>query len=146
MLPALALALFLSAQSTPLPNGSAGTQANSPARCENPDKNGRYHIGCGVKAPQVIYKVEPEFSEEARKKKITGRSTIGFTLDVNGRPTNIHVLYSASEGLNKKAQKAGLSLDKKAMEAVAQYKFTPATFNGRPVPIDLDVEINFQIF
>jgi TonB family protein len=91
--------------------------------------------------------VEPEFSEEARNKKVTGAiCTIGLTVDIDGRPTNIHIIHSAAEQLNKKMQKVGVSLDKKAMEAVAQYKFTPATFKGQPVPVDVNVELNFQIF
>ena len=32
------------------------------------------------------------------------------------------------------------------MEAVSQYKFTPAMLNGRPVPVQVNVEVNFQIF
>lgn len=67
-------------------------------------------------------------------------------MDIDGRPTNIHIVHSAAEELNKKKQKAGLSLDQKAMEAVAQYKFTPATFKGQPVPLDINVEISFQIY
>ena len=147
MLPALALALFFStAQTIPPSSDSTATRANQPAPCENPDKNGNYRIACGVKPPQLTYKVEPEFSEEARKKKVAATTTIGFTVDVNGRPTNIHIMQSASEGLSGKLQKVGISLDRKAMEAVAQYRFTPATLKGQPVPVEVKVEINFQIF
>jgi len=143
MLPLLVLLLFVpQASPAPVPE----TQAQPSVRCENPGKDGRYHIGCGVKPPELIYKVEPEFSEEARKKKVAATTKISFTVDVNGRPTDIHVVRSASEGLNKKIQKVGLSLDQKAMEAVAKYRFTPATFNGQPVPVEVNVEINFQIF
>jgi protein TonB len=144
MVPGLVLALFLSNPQTPAPTT---TESQPSAPCENPDKDGKYHVRCGVKAPEVIYKVEPEFSEEARKKKVTAAiCTIGLTVDIDGRPTNIHIVHSAAEELNKKKQKAGLSLDQKAMEAVAQYKFTPAAFKGRPVPVHIKIEINFQIF
>lgn len=145
MITGLVLALsLLNPQTSPTP--TITSPGRPPAPCENPDKDGKYHIGCGVKGPEVVYKVEPEFSNEARKKKIAGTTTIGLTVDVNGRPKDIHVVHSAAEEMNKKLQKAGLSLDQKAMEAVAQYKFTPATYKGQPVPIDVNVEINFQIF
>ena len=40
----------------------------------------------------------------------------------------------------------GMGLDDKAVEAVKQYKFKPAMENGKPVLVELNVEVNFQIF
>jgi protein TonB len=40
----------------------------------------------------------------------------------------------------------GMGLDEKAVEAVRQYKFKPAMQNGKPVPVDLYIDVNFQIF
>jgi protein TonB len=40
----------------------------------------------------------------------------------------------------------GMGLDEKAKEAVQQYRFKPAMENGKPVPVELNVEVNFQIF
>jgi hypothetical protein len=37
-------------------------------------------------------------------------------------------------------------LDQKAVEAASKYRFKPATFQGIPVPFDLNIELNFQIF
>jgi len=37
-------------------------------------------------------------------------------------------------------------MNKNAVDAVSQYKFEPATEGGRPVPVDLNVEVNFKIF
>ena len=39
----------------------------------------------------------------------------------------------------------GMGLDQNAAAAVRQYQFRPATFNGRPVGVELNVEVNFQI-
>jgi len=39
----------------------------------------------------------------------------------------------------------GLGLDEKAIEAVRQYKFKPAMENGKPVVVEMHVEVNFQI-
>jgi protein TonB len=41
---------------------------------------------------------------------------------------------------------AGLGLDEKALAAVQQYKFSPAMQDGKPVKVDLYVDVNFQIF
>jgi protein TonB len=39
-----------------------------------------------------------------------------------------------------------MGLDEKAVEAVRQYRFKPAMKDGRPVPVEIYVEVNFQIF
>lgn len=47
---------------------------------------------------------------------------------------------------DKKGRELAGSLDPKAVEAVRQYRFEPGTFDGKPVPVELNVEVNFQIF
>jgi periplasmic protein TonB len=92
-------------------------------------------IGGGVSQPEVLYQVEPEFSEEARKAKFMGSVLVGLVVDTSGRPQSVHIVRGV-----------GMGLDEKAMEAVRQYKFKPAMENGKPVPVELNVEVNFQIF
>uniref|UniRef100_E6QMF1 TonB-like protein n=1 Tax=mine drainage metagenome TaxID=410659 RepID=E6QMF1_9ZZZZ len=98
---------------------------------------GVYRVGNGVSAPKVTYSVEAEFSDEARRAKYEGTVLIGLIVDAQGNPQNVHVVRSL-----------GMGLDEKAMEAVRQYKFKPA-FNkqlGKPVPVMMDVEVNFRLF
>jgi protein TonB len=92
-------------------------------------------IGGGVSAPVLIFQVEPEFSEEARKAKAAGNVLVNLIVDQNGRPVNVHVIRGV-----------GMGLDEKAVEAVRQYKFKPAMEGGKPVAVELNVEVNFQIF
>jgi protein TonB len=96
---------------------------------------GLRHIGGGVSSPELIYKVDPEFSEEARKAKFMGIVLVNLIVDQNGNPVNVHVLRGV-----------GMGLDDKAVEAVKQYKFKPAREGGKPVAVELNVEVNFQIF
>jgi protein TonB len=104
--------------------GSGGNTGGGPRR-----------IGGGVSAPQVIYQVEPEFSEEARKAKVAGNVLVNLWVDTNGLPSHVHVIRGV-----------GMGLDEKAVEAVKQYKFKPAMENGKPVLVELNIEVNFQIF
>lgn len=92
-------------------------------------------IGGGVSAPVVLFAPEPEFSEEARKAKVAGNVLVYLQVDATGRPTHVRVLRGI-----------GLGLDEKALEAVRQYKFKPAMENGHPVAVEMNVEVNFQIF
>jgi protein TonB len=104
--------------------GSGGNTGGGPRR-----------IGGGVSAPQVIYMVEPEFSEEARKAKVAGNVLVNLWVDTNGNPSHVRVIRGV-----------GMGLDEKAVEAVKQYKFKPAMENGKPVLVELNIEVNFQIF
>jgi protein TonB len=92
-------------------------------------------IGGGVSAPVALYTPDPEFSEEARKAKVAGNVLVTLIVDASGRPQNVHVLRGI-----------GMGLDEKAVEAVRLYKFKPAMENGHPVPVQMNVEVNFQIF
>ena len=92
-------------------------------------------IGGSVSAPVVLYQPEPEFSEEARKAKVAGNVLVYLQVDASGRPQHVRVLRGI-----------GLGLDEKAVEAVRQYKFKPAMKNGQPVTVEMNVEVNFQIF
>jgi TonB family protein len=92
-------------------------------------------IGNGVSAPMVIYQVEPQFSQEASQAKFMGVVLLNLIVDQDGLPQNVHVVRGV-----------GMGLDEKAVEAVRQYKFKPAMENGSPVPVSINVEVNFQIF
>lgn len=98
---------------------------------------GVYQVGNGVSAPSVVYSVQAEFSDEARRAKYEGAVLIGLIVDAQGRPQNVHVVRSL-----------GMGLDEKALEAVRQYRFKPAYDRalGRPVPVMLNIEVNFRLF
>jgi protein TonB len=96
---------------------------------------GVFHVGGGgVTEPKVITSVDPEFSEEARKAKFSGNVLVYFVVDENGNPTHVRVMRGV-----------GMGLDEKAVEAVRQYKFKPGMKDGKPVKVDLAIEVNFQI-
>jgi len=92
-------------------------------------------IGGGVSSPELIFKVDPEFSEEARRAKFMGIVLVNLIVDQQGRPVNVHVLRGV-----------GMGLDEKAVAAVKQYKFRPAMEKGKAVAVELNVEVTFQIF
>jgi TonB family protein len=39
-----------------------------------------------------------------------------------------------------------MGLDQKAVEAVRHYRFKPATLQGKPVPVEVNIEVNFRIY
>ncbi len=96
---------------------------------------GPVHIGGSVRPPVLVSQVDPEFSEEARKAKFSGNVEVYLWVDESGNPSHVKVVRGV-----------GMGLDEKAIEAVRQYKFKPALQNGKPVKVDLYVDVNFQIF
>ena len=93
------------------------------------------HIGGGVSSPELIFKVDPEFSEEARRAKFMGVVTVDIIVNPQGLPQNIRVVRGV-----------GMGLDQKAVEAVKQYRFKPAMENGKPVAVELNISVNVDVF
>ncbi len=95
---------------------------------------GVFRVGGGVTAPVVLFKPEPEYSEDARKAKYQGTVLLYIQVDPSGKAINVKVLKSL-----------GLGLDEKAMEAVKKWKFKPGTLNGKAVTVEASVEVNFRL-
>lgn len=95
---------------------------------------GAYRIGGGVSAPSLIFKVEPEYSEEARKAKHQGTVVLYVVVDEKGLPRDLRVLRAI-----------GLGLDEKAIEAVQKWRFKPGLKNGTPVAVQATIEVNFRL-
>jgi periplasmic protein TonB len=95
---------------------------------------GVYKVGGGVSAPTLLFRVEPEYSEEARKAKWQGTVLLSVIVDEMGRPSHLSVLRSL-----------GLGLDQKAIDAVSQWKFKPGQKGGKAVPVIATIEVNFRL-
>jgi protein TonB len=95
---------------------------------------GAYSIGGGVSPPSVLFRVDPEYSEEARKAKYSGTVVLYIEVDTSGHASNIRVLKAI-----------GLGLDEKAMEAVNKWRFKPGLKDGKPVKVRAQIEVNFRL-
>ena len=95
---------------------------------------GVYRIGGNVSAPKLLFRVEPEYSEEARKAKWQGTVVLSVIVDERGRPSHVNVMRSL-----------GLGLDQRAIDAVSQWRFKPGMKDGKAVPVIATVEVNFRL-
>ena len=96
---------------------------------------GVYKVGGGISAPQAISAPDPAYTEEARRAKRQGTCVLWLIVDAAGRPRDIKVV----RGL-------GLGLDAKALEAVQQWRFQPALKDGKPVDVQISVEVEFHLY
>jgi len=93
------------------------------------------HLPPCATAPRPIRTPDAHYSNQARKKKINGVVLLVVIIGKDGLPQDIHV----TRGL-------GYGLDEEAIKAVRKWKFTPATFDGVPVPVRINVETNFRTY
>lgn len=96
---------------------------------------GAFRVGGGVSAPKAIYAPDPEYSEEARKAKYSGTCMLWLVVGPDGKPRDIKV-----------ARTLGLGLDEKAIEAVKNWRFEPALKDGKPVAVQINVEVSFRLY
>jgi len=96
---------------------------------------GVFKVGGGISAPQAISTPDPEYTEEARNAKTQGTCILWMIVDDQGHPRDIRVV----RGL-------GFGLDTKAIEAVKQWRFQPALKDGRPVNVQISVEVGFRLY
>jgi TonB family protein len=92
-------------------------------------------VGGRVKPPRVIYAPEPEFSGAARAAGYEGVSTLKLVVGADGIPRDIKVV-----GL------LGMGLDENAVKTVQKWRFNPALKDGRPVAVQIAVEMDFHLY
>jgi TonB family protein len=88
----------------------------------------------GVVPVQIIQKVEPEYSEAARKAKWQGNVTVYVDIDESGNVTGLRLIHAL-----------GLGLDQKAIDAVKQWKFKPGQKDGKPVASQAAIDVTFRL-
>jgi len=89
----------------------------------------------GVTIPRAIKQTPPEYSDEARRKKLEGTVLLSLVVTANGDTADIKVTRALGSGL-----------DEKAIEAVSQWTFEPATKDGKPVAVKIAVEVSFHLY
>ncbi len=89
----------------------------------------------GVKAPKATFTPEPDFSEEARRKKFQGNVILSIVVDKVGDVARIRMDKVLGHGL-----------DEHAMEAIKTWRFTPGSRNGEPVAAREPIEVSFNLY
>jgi TonB family protein len=89
----------------------------------------------GVSAPRCSHCPQPDYTDPAREAKFNGTALLDVTVSAEGRTADARVFRGLPFGLNNKA-----------LKAVRQWKFQPATRNGQPMPVQLKIEISFRLY
>lgn len=95
---------------------------------------GVYRVGGGVSPPTIITRIEPQYSEEARKARYQGTVVLEAIVKKDGTVQILRVVRSL-----------GFGLDENAIQALSQWRFRPGMRNGVAVDVALNIEVNFNL-
>ena len=91
--------------------------------------------GSGVKAPKPKYTPAPAFSEIARYEELQGIVLVNVIVGTDGKAHRVRLV-----------RPLGMGLDENAQSTLQTWRFQPATRNGQPVAVEMNIEIAFDLY
>ena len=95
---------------------------------------GPYRPGSGIEPPRLLREVTPNYTEQARRAGREGEVLLEIVVGPDGGVSDVHVL-----------RRLGAGLDEQAIEAVRQWRFSPARRMGSPVAVIVEVAVEFRL-
>jgi TonB family protein len=95
---------------------------------------GPYRPGSGIEPPRLLREVKPDYTEDARRRSIEGEVVLEIVVRRDGGVGDIRLV----RGL-------GAGLDRRAIDAVRQWRFAPASRLGSPVDVLVEVAVEFRL-
>jgi len=93
-----------------------------------------FEVGVDIDPPVVLHRVEPRYTDAALKIRLEGAVVLSLLINTDGRVADVAVLEGLPFGLTESAA-----------AAVRQWRFQPGLRDGRPVAIDYNLTIRFQL-
>ncbi len=90
-------------------------------------------VGGDVKQAKLISSVPPTYPTLAKNQHVSGNVLVDALIDANGRVTTMKVVSGPT------------LLQQAAMDALKQWKYQPASLDGKPVPMHLTVTLQFRL-
>lgn len=116
----------------PLRQSSVEPSSSPPAPAPLP-RPWREAVRAGIPPPRKAKHVDPIYPEAARQASIEGVVILEVLIDEAGAVQDARVLRSVA------------LLDRAALDAVKQWRFSPSILDGRPVKVILTVNVNFAL-
>jgi Gram-negative bacterial TonB protein C-terminal len=90
-------------------------------------------VGGEVKPPKPIHTPDPAFNDYGREFHLTGTTILWTVVDETGHTQKLHI-----------EKPLGCGMDEHALEKVHEWRFEPATRDGKPVPVMINIEVNYR--
>jgi protein TonB len=95
---------------------------------------GPYRPGSGVLPPRILREVKAGYTEEARRANVEGEVLLEIVVRRDGSVSDVKLLNGLPHGLNERA-----------IAAVRQWRFAPATRLGQAVDVVVEVAVEFKL-
>jgi TonB family protein len=95
---------------------------------------GPYRPGSGVEPPRLLREVRADYTDEARRANLSGEVVLEIVVRRDGSVGDVKIL-----------QRLGSGLDQRAVQAVRQWRFSPARMKGTPVDVIVEVSVEFKL-
>ena len=95
---------------------------------------GPYRSGSGIEPPRLVREVKADYTEDARQRGLVGEVVLEIVVRRDGTVGNVKVLQGLGSGLNDRA-----------IQAVRQWRFSPAQRLGTPVDVVVEVGVEFRL-
>jgi TonB family protein len=95
---------------------------------------GPYRPGSGIEPPRLLREVKADYTEDARQRGIAGDVVLEIVVRRDGSVGDVKVLQGLAAGLNDRA-----------VQAVRQWRFSPAQRQGTPVDVIVEVAVEFKL-
>jgi periplasmic protein TonB len=95
---------------------------------------GPYRPGSGIMPPKVLREVKAGYTEDARRANIEGEVLLEIVVRRDGSVSDVKLLNGLPRGLNERA-----------IAAVRQWRFAPATRLGQAVDVVVEVAVEFKL-
>lgn len=95
---------------------------------------GPYRPGSGIEPPQLVKEVRPLYTDEARRRAVTGDVVLEIVVRRDGSVGDVRVTRALGSGL-----------DQRAVAAVRQWRFSPARRQGAAVDVIVEVAVGFTL-
>ena len=95
---------------------------------------GPYRPGSGITPPRLLREVKADYTDEARKRGISGEVVLEIVVRHDGSVGDVKILQALGAGLNDRA-----------VQAVKQWRFAPAQRLGAPVDVIVEVAVEFRL-
>jgi TonB family protein len=95
---------------------------------------GAYRMGSRITSPVLLQQVSPTFTDDALARKVEGEVIVEVVILKDGTVRPVRIVQSLAS-----------DLDRKAIDAAAQWKFIPGKFMGKPVDVIAEIVVSFNI-
>ena len=90
--------------------------------------------GSGIEPPKLLHEVKPDYTEDARLRRVEGEVVMEIVVRRDGSVGDVRTLRGLGGGLNDRA-----------IQAVRQWRFSPARRLGSPVDVIVEVSVEFKV-